>query len=171
MSKVIKRYAFHEGCTAIISPELFGDKRVLLGTNITWRALETELSRCDSTEAFIRTIERIQRNQGTSASCTICSDRFVPKHVIQVSSLKEKLEHEPYKYLVSKETKEVSRAATITSMESITTDEAEAFKLLREGRNTLRRFKRRCGLYSEYWDAANGTWRSYKKTTEPIRLV
>lgn len=142
-----------------------------MSSEITWNALEAKLSQCESPEAFVRTIERIQRNQGISDSCTICSERFISKNSIQVSSLKNELEHEPYKYLVSKETKEVSRAATITSMEVVTADEAEAFKLLREGRNTLRRFKRRCGLYSEYWDAANGTWRSYTKAAEPIYLA
>lgn len=182
-----KQYLFEKNGMTIISPEFNGDRNEFIqagsldSCDKAWAEIEYELCECNSIEDFLAACDRIQMYYHSSVNpdiefetCLITlNNQVLEKYpdAIRISDIRKARTARKYRYVASLEIPEIFGSGSMTSREVYTYDEEKAFRLLKDRRNTLRRFKRRCGLYSEYWDAANGTWRSYKKTTEPIRLV
>ena len=63
-----------------------------------------------------------------------------------------------YIYIVSLEEPEIFGSGSQTSKEEYTWDEDEAFELLADGRNMLRRRNSKTGV-TEYWDTWSDQWK------------
>lgn len=171
-----KQYLFEKNGMTIISPEFNGDRNEFIqagsldSCDKAWAEIEYELCECNSIEDFLAACDRIQMYYHSSVNpdiefetCLITlNNQVLEKYpdAIRISDIRKARTARKYRYVASLEIPEIFGSGSMTSREVYTYDEEKAFRLLKDRRNTLRRYCKENQFRSEYWDELKQEWRA-----------